>query len=146
MSHSNSSFFRIWEIMISWKITLSVFKFNMHCFFFYFWVSLVILFRTAILACQCDWKTLNIWKRNLKLVLCLHRFFFCEALLSDSWSHVKFSFGSTSKQTPCWNETIVVHSKSPRASFALNPFIILSQCFIWWWIIPMGLYVDVHFA
>ena len=36
MSLSNSSFFRIWEIMISWKITLSVFKFNIHCFFFLF--------------------------------------------------------------------------------------------------------------
>ena len=122
------------------------YKFNVYIYFFFFYVSLMILFRTAILVRQCDRKTLNIWKRNLKLVLCLHRFFFCYALLSDSWCHVKFSIGSTSKQTPCWNETIVVHPKSPRASFALNPLIILLQCFIWRWIVPVGLYVDVYFA
>ena len=121
-------------------------KFNVYCFFFYFYVSLMILFRTVVIVRQYDRKTLNIWKRNLKLVLCFYRFFFCYALLSDSWCYVKLSIGSTSKQTPCWNETIVVHPKSPRASFALNPLIILLQCFIWRWIVPVCLYVDVHFA
>ena len=36
----------------------------MYFVFFYFYVSLMILFRTAILVRQCDRKTLNIWKRN----------------------------------------------------------------------------------
>ena len=106
------------------------------------WQSFDLALAWIIVIAQLSFVMHVNYDKNVMLVNIVICWKFDEIWINWVW----FSFLFSYKHPTFWLDVYLEWDPFGMASFALNPSIILLRCFIWRCIVPVGLYVDVHFA